>query len=251
MKEPVKNRSEYQIFLHSLFVKYGIESPDESWSNSVWKVIVNNRLSDFDLENFYKELAEFHIKNPSDENWTHVSHEELEEEVEDMNKAAERKKIADAKNMKKAAERKRIADAKKVKDMNKASERKRIADAKKDKDMKKAAERKRIADAKKIDSDTKSMKTCYSCKEEIKVDAHVCKHCGSLQDTEENREASRRNNRKYNMYAIYLPTILWVIFWTFIAHIFGLIDIFDIIDSVFDYLYWTLWHDFYYEYIAS
>ena len=129
-----------------------------------------------------------------------------------------------------------------------AAERKKIADAK---NMKKAAERKRIADAKKIDSDTKSMKTCYSCKEEIKVDAHVCKHCGSLQDTEENREASRRNNRKYNMYAIYLPTILWVIFWTFIAHIFGLIDIFDIIDSVFDYLYWTLWHDFYYEYIAS
>jgi len=152
MKESSKNRTEYQKFLYSLFVKYGIESPDESWSNSVWKVIVNNRLSDFDLQNFYKELSEFNIKNPSDENWTHVSHDELEAaerfSVEDIKKAADRKKIADAKNMKKTADRKKIADAKKVKDMNKVLERSYIAHAKKVKDMNKASESKKIADAK-------------------------------------------------------------------------------------------------------
>ena len=154
MKESGKNRTEYQVFLHSLFVKYSIESPDESWSNSLWKVIVNSRLSDFDRENFYKELSEFNIKNPSDENWTHLSHEELKAaerySVEDIKKAAERKRIADAKKMKKTADRKKIADAKKVKDMNKASERYSSAHAKKVKDMNKASESKKIADAKKI-----------------------------------------------------------------------------------------------------
>ena len=95
------------------------------------------------------------------------------------------------------------------------------------------------------------MKTCYSCKEEIKVDAHVCKHCGSLQDTEENREARRRQNFWMNMHDFYIPILGWIVLWISLGHIFGLIDIFDIIDSVFDYLYWTLWHDFYYEYIAS
>jgi len=267
MKESAKNRTEYQIFLHSLFVKYSIESPDESWSNSLWKVIVNSRLSDFDRENFYKELSEFNIKNPSDENWTHLSHEELKAaerySVEDIKKAADRKKIADAKKMKKTADRKKIADvkkvkdmnkvseryssahAKKVKDMNKASESKKNADAKKDKDMKKAAERKRIADAKKIDSDTKLMKICYSCKEEIKVDANVCKHCGSLQDTEDNREANRQFNRSLNIATIYLPIGAWLIFCIFIGHLFGVFDIFDI----FDHLYHKVWHDFYYEYI--
>ena len=54
--------------------------------------------------------------------------------------------------------------------------------------MKESAERKRIADAKKIDSDTKSMKTCYSCKEEIKVDAHVCKHCRLRRNRNSNKQ---------------------------------------------------------------
>ena len=84
MKESAKNRTEYQIFLHSLFVKYGIESPDESWSNSVWKVIVNSRLSDFDRENFYKELSDYNIKNPSDENWTHKIDEKLEKDGQEV-----------------------------------------------------------------------------------------------------------------------------------------------------------------------
>ena len=91
------------------------------------------------------------------------------------------------------------------------------------------------------------MKTCYSCKEEIKVDAHVCKHCGSLQDTEENREANRRFNRRLNIYTLYLPLLLWVSFMIFIADLFGMIDILDF----FHHLYWNVWHDFYYEYIAS
>ena len=91
------------------------------------------------------------------------------------------------------------------------------------------------------------MKICYSCKEEIKVAANVCKHCGSLQDTEENREANRRFNRRLNIYTLYLPLLLWVSFMIFIADLFGMIDILDF----FDHLYWNVWHDFYYEYIAS
>ena len=56
------------------------------------------------------------------------------------------------------------------------------------------------------------MKTCFSCKEEIKVDANVCKHCGAQQDTEENRLAHNEkvdeHNRKHNIkYGIYFA--LW------------------------------------------
>ena len=152
MKTSKNNRTDYQEFLYSLFQKYEIE-PDESWSNEVWKVIVNNRSTNKqNLANFYKELSDYNIKNPSDENWTHVSHEELEAaerfSVEDIKKAADRKKIADAKKMKKTADRKKIADVKKVKDMNKVSERYSSAHAKKVKDMNKASESKKIADAK-------------------------------------------------------------------------------------------------------
>ena len=79
MKKLEIGRTEYQEFLYSLFIKYGIDSPDELWSNSVWKVIVDNRVSNYARENFYKELSEFNIKNPSDENWTHTSDKKLEE----------------------------------------------------------------------------------------------------------------------------------------------------------------------------
>lgn len=95
------------------------------------------------------------------------------------------------------------------------------------------------------------MKTCYSCKEEIKVDANKCRYCGSLQDTEENQEMWRRQRFWMNMHDIYLPMIGWTVFCLLIAELFGFIDILDIIHSVFDYLYWTVWHDFYYEYIKS
>ena len=44
MKESSKNRTEYQIFLHSLFVKYGITYIGESWLTPEWEVIVS-RLS--------------------------------------------------------------------------------------------------------------------------------------------------------------------------------------------------------------
>jgi hypothetical protein len=70
------NRTEYQEFLYSLFVKYGIDYIGESWSTAEWKVVVR-RLTDEDQANFNKELSEFNITNPSDENiW---SDEELEQ----------------------------------------------------------------------------------------------------------------------------------------------------------------------------
>ena len=43
------------------------------------------------------------------------------------------------------------------------------------------------------------MKTCPSCKEEIKDDANVCKHCGQEQDTEEVREMYRQKLREHNI----------------------------------------------------
>ena len=87
MKKTDSNRTEYQEFLYSLFQKYEIE-PNESWSNLEWKDIVDSRLANKkNLTNFYNELADYNIKNPSDQNWTHKINEKLEEEeVKTINK---------------------------------------------------------------------------------------------------------------------------------------------------------------------
>ena len=178
MKESAKNRTEYQIFLHSLFVKYGIDSPDESWSNSVWKVIVNNRLSDFDLENFYKELSEFNIKNPSDENWTHVSDDEEEERIA-ADKEEER--IAAAKK-----EEERIAAAKKA-------EEERIAAAKK--------ENKEVEMSDEIqtnDNEEDLLKECPYCAEDIKKKAIKCKHCGESLEEQVTNPIQSNSNTEIN-----------------------------------------------------
>jgi hypothetical protein len=82
MKKTDSNRTEYQEFLYSLFQKYEIE-PNESWSNSEWKSIVDSHLTNKKkLVNFYNELADYNIKNPSDQNWTHKIYEKSEEEEE-------------------------------------------------------------------------------------------------------------------------------------------------------------------------
>ena len=158
MKESSKNRTEYQKFLYSLFVKYRIESPDESWSNSVWKVIVKNRLSDFALENFYKELSEFNIKNPSDENWTYKNNEKLEEIEEKKKREKSESHLAWNAEVE-------IAYA--------IGKKKRIADAKK-------AEKEPITDAKKVEE----FKECPYCAEDIKFAAKKCKHCGEFLEDE-------------------------------------------------------------------
>jgi len=80
MKESAKNRTEYQEFLYSLFVKYEIDYIGESWSTPEWEVIVR-RLSAEDQANFNKELSEFNIKNPSDENiWSDKELEQIKAE---------------------------------------------------------------------------------------------------------------------------------------------------------------------------
>ena len=84
MSKSSKNRTEYQEFLYSLFQKYEIE-PDESWSNVTWKVIVDSRSTNKqNLANFYKELSDYNIKNPSDENWTHKIDEKLEKDGQEV-----------------------------------------------------------------------------------------------------------------------------------------------------------------------
>ena len=44
MKKTNSNRTEYQEFLFSLFKRFGIDSPDESWSEKEWKDVVNKKL---------------------------------------------------------------------------------------------------------------------------------------------------------------------------------------------------------------
>ena len=72
-------RTEYQEFLNSLFIKYGIHSPDLLWSNYEWKEFVDNQINNLDRAKFYKELSAFNISTPSDEIWTHKNNEKLEE----------------------------------------------------------------------------------------------------------------------------------------------------------------------------
>ncbi|MDC1419056.1 hypothetical protein N8264_08390 [Candidatus Thioglobus sp.] len=84
------NKTEYQDFLYSLFKKYGIDSPDVSWSNKEIKVVVNSRLkNNANKLNFYRELEEFNIKNPLDEILSYKDEDQLEENKLKVNKADE------------------------------------------------------------------------------------------------------------------------------------------------------------------
>ena len=90
MKKIDSNRTEYQEFLFSLFKRFGIDSPDESWSDKEWKDIVNSRLTNnHNRANFYRELEEFNVKNPSDEIWSYKSDEKLDEIKPKVNKEEE------------------------------------------------------------------------------------------------------------------------------------------------------------------
>ena len=211
MKRLEIGRTEYQEFLYSLFIKYGIDSPDELWSNSVWKVIVDNRVSNYARENFYKELSEFNIKNPSDENWTHTSDKKLEEiktkdendEIREKTEAEfNRRKIKETQiNVKGKENLEEVESEEEIKEKREKSARhlasnseveiayaigkeKRIADAKK-------AEEESIAAAKKEnkevemsdeiqtnDNEEDLLKECPYCAEDIKKKAIKCKHCG-------------------------------------------------------------------------
>lgn len=68
------------------------------------------------------------------------------------------------------------------------------------------------------------MKTCPSCKEEIKDDANVCRYCGQEQDTEEVREMYKKKQRYYynisNILLGILVLVLWL-FWDTILEAFG------------------------------
>ena len=90
MKKTDSNRTKYQEFLYSLFKKYGIDSPDVSWSNKEIKVVVNSRLkNNANKLNFYRELEEFNIKNPLDEILSYKDEDQLEENKLKVNKADE------------------------------------------------------------------------------------------------------------------------------------------------------------------
>jgi len=147
MKKLESGRTEYQEFLYSLFIKYGIDSPDESWSNSVWKVNVDNQINNLDRTKFYKELSAFNISTPSDEIWTHKNNEKLEK--------------VNAENVKAAK-----VQAEKVKAAKVQAEKVKAAKVK--------AEKVKAAKVKAAE-----FKECPYCIEVIKIDAIVCKHCGA------------------------------------------------------------------------
>ena len=240
MKKLEIGRTEYQEFLYSLFIKYGIDSPDELWSNSVWKVIVDNRVSNYDRENFYKELSEFNIKNPSDENWTHTSDKKLEEiktkdendEIREKTEAEfNRRKIKETQiNVKGKENLEEVESEEEIKEKREKSARhlasnseveiayaigkeKRIADAKK-------AEEESIAAAKKEnkevemsdeiqtnDNEEDLLKECPYCAEDIKKKAIKCKHCGeSLEEQVANPIQSNSNTESIKSEPTYAPS---------------------------------------------
>jgi len=240
MKKLESGRTEYQEFLYSLFIKYGIDSPDELWSNSVWKVIVDNRVSNYARENFYKELSEFNIKNPSDENWTHTSDKKLEEiktkdendEIREKTEAEfNRRKIKETQiNVKGKENLEEVESEEEIKEKREKSARhlasnseveiayaigkeKRIADAKK-------AEEESIAAAKKEnkevemsdeiqtnDNEEDLLKECPYCAEDIKKKAIKCKHCGeSLEEQVANPIQSNSNTESIKSEPTYAPS---------------------------------------------
>ena len=197
-------RTEYQEFLNSLFIKYGIHSPDLLWSNYEWKAVVDNQINNLDRAKFYKELSAFNISTPSDEIWTHKNNEKLEE-IEERIAAAkkaeeEEERIAAAKKAEEEEEE-RIAAAKKAEE-----EEERIAAAKKVEE-----EEERIAAAKKEDKEVEMsdeiqtndneedlLKECPYCAEDIKKKAIKCKHCGESLEEQVTNPIQSNSNTEIN-----------------------------------------------------
>jgi len=170
-------RTEYQEFLNSLFIKYGIHSPDLLWSNYEWKAVVDNQINNLDRAKFYKELSAFNISTPSDEIWTHKNNEKLEEIEE---------RIAAAK--KAEEEEERIAAAKKVEE-----EEERIAAAKKeDKEVEMSDE------IQTNDNEEDLLKECPYCAEDIKKKAIKCKHCGESLEEQVTNPIQSNSNTEIN-----------------------------------------------------
>jgi len=191
MKTSKNNRTDYQEFLYSLFQKYEIE-PDESWSNEVWKVIVNNRSTNKqNLANFYKELSDYNIKNPSDENWTHKIDEKLEKDEQEVK--AEKVKEEEFIKCPFCSE-----DVKKN-----ALKCEHCGDEFYDETEEVKLEEEPIADTKKEEE----FKECPYCAEDIKIEAIFCKHCKS--SLNEEKEKEKKNSKKKKKSEKVTKNYLW------------------------------------------